>query len=184
MKIPYTHSTPDPEVAKVLKIGKKYGIDEAMIIYTSKVDVMDWVVLRCKYGCEKYGKSHSCPPNSVSPSDMRKIMREYKRAILVAAKTKNPEDQKKFRKALIEMEKALFLANHYKAFALVPGCCDNCDACTAKEGKECSHPKENRPCIEGTGIDIFALVKKYKKNIQTIADKNKAFESYGLILLD
>ncbi len=184
MKIPYTHSTPDPEVAIVLKAGKKYGIDEAMIIYTSKVDVRDWVLLRCKYGCENYGKSHSCPPNSISPDETRRIMREYKRAILVAAKTKDIEKQNNFRKALIEMEKALFLKNFYKAFALVAGCCDNCESCAAQGGKECRNPQTKRPCIEGTGIDVFALVGKYKKNIQTIKDKKKSFESYGLILLD
>lgn len=184
MKIPYTGSSPDPEVGIVLGVGKKYGIDEAMIIYTSKVEVKDWVLLKCKYGCENYGKSHSCPPNSIPPDETRKIMREYKRAILVVAKTKELKEQKKFRKALLEMEKALFLKNHYKAFALVPGCCDNCDVCAVQEGKQCRNPITKRPCIEGTGIDVFALAKKHKKNIQTIKDMKKAFESYGLILLD
>ena len=184
MKIPYSHSTPDPEVAIALKVGKKYNIDEAMIIYTSKVEVRDWVILRCKYGCEKYGQSHSCPPNSIPTETMRKVLKEYKRAILVAAKTKNLEDQGRMRDALIEMEKALFLKNYYKAFALVPGCCDKCEACAALEGKECTHSKDKRPCIEGTGIDVFNLVSKYKKSIRPISDKNKSFESYGLILLD
>jgi len=184
MRIPYTHSTPDPEVAEVLKVGEKYGIDEAMIIYTSKVDVMDWVVLRCKYGCENYGKSHSCPPNSITPSEMRKILKEYKRAVLVAAKTKDTDEQKKFRKALVEMEKALFLKNHYKAFALVPGCCEKCESCASNEKKQCRNPKEKRPCIEGTGIDVFALVSKYKKSLKPITEKDKPFESYGVILLD
>lgn len=184
MKIPYTGSSPDPEVAIALKVGKKYKIDEAMVVYTSKVEVKDWVVLRCKYGCEKYGKSYSCPPHSVSPDTMRKILKEYKRAILVAGKTKDIEAQKKFKQALIEMEKALFLKNHYKAFALVPCCCDNCEECAVHKGKGCRNPNETRPCIEGTGIDVFALVSKYKKNIHTLSDKNKSFESYGLILLD
>ena len=184
MKIPYTHSTPDPEVALVLEVGKKYGIDEAMIIYTSKVEVRDWVVLRCRYGCEKYGKSYSCPPNSISPDEMRKIMKEYKRAILVAAKTKDIGEQQKFRKSLIEMENALFLKNYYKAFALVPGCCDKCDVCGSEKGRACKDPKHRRPCIEGTGIDVFSLVRKHKKNIQTIEDRQKSFESYGLILLE
>lgn len=183
MKIPYTHSSPDPEIEIVLRVGKKYGIDEAMITYTSKVEVKDWVLLKCKYGCGKYGKSYSCPPNSIPTDEMRKILREYKRAVFIAAKTKNLEGQKKFRKALLEMEKALFLKNYYKAFALVPCACDKCEVCGTIEGRPCVS-KDNRPCIEGTGIDVFALAKKHKKNIQTIADMKKAFESYGIILLD
>jgi len=184
MKIPYTHNTADPEVAIVLKVGEKYKIDEAMIIYTSKIEVRDWVTLRCKYGCEKYGQSHSCPPNSVPTEKMRTVLKEYKRAILIASKTKNLEDQGRMRDALIEMEKALFLKNYYKAFALVPGSCEKSEDCSAKNGKECTHSKDKRPCIEGTGIDVFNLVTKYKKSIQPIADKNKSFESYGIILLD
>lgn len=184
MKIPYAHSTPDSEVAIVLKVGKKYNVDEAMIIYTSKIEVKDWVTLRCKYGCEKYGQSHSCPPNSIPTGTMRNVLKEYKRAILVAAKTKDIEDQGRLREALIEMEKALFLKNYYKAFALVPGCCNKCEACAALDGKECTHANGKRPCIEGTGIDVFNLVAKYKKNIHPITDKSKSFESYGIILLD
>jgi predicted metal-binding protein len=111
-------------------------------------------------------------------------MREYKKAVLVAAKTKTKEDEANFRKALLEMEKALFLKNYYKAFALVPGCCTNCDSCGANKGAKCKNPEHKRPCIEGTGIDVFALVRKYKKNIQTLDDKKKSFESYGLILLE
>lgn len=182
MKIPYTHQD-DPEISIVLDVGKKYGIDEAMITYTSKVDVKDWVLMKCKYGCGNYGKSYSCPPNSINPEDMRKIMREYKRAIFIVMKTEKQDDQKKFRKALIEMEKALFLKNYYKSFALVPCPCKDCSECNAISGKPCKN-KDNRPCIEGVGIDVFSLAKKHKKNIQTISDMNKTFESYGLILLD
>lgn len=184
MKIPYTGSSPDPEVAIALKIGKKYGIDEAMVIHTSKVEAKEWVILRCKYGCENYSKSYSCPPHSVSPETMRKVLREYKRAILVAGKTKDLEAQQKFRQALIEMEKALFLKNYYKAFALVPCCCNKCNECAVHSGKGCRNPKETRPCIEGTGIDVFALVSKYKKSLKPITEKDKPFESYGVILLD
>jgi len=184
VKIPYTDRSTDPEINTILGVGKKYDIDEAMIIYTSKIEVKDWVLLKCKYGCEKYGASYCCPPNSIKPDEMRKILREYKRAILVVSKTKNIEEQAKLRNALIEMEKALFLENHYKAFALVPGCCDKCDKCSAGNSEGCKNPQHKRPCIEGTGIDVFALVRKHKKNIQTINDRKKSFESYGLILLD
>lgn len=182
MKIPYTHHE-DPEIAIVLDVGKKYGIDEAILTYTSKVEVKNWVLMKCKYGCGNYGKSHSCPPNSIPPEEMRHIMREYKRAIFVVAKTKDLTEQQKFRKALVEMERALFLKNYYKAFALVPCACDNCDSCKAPEGKACVC-KDNRPCMEGTGIDVFSLAKKHKKNIQTVKQMKDSFESYGLILLD
>jgi len=184
MKIPYTHNTPDPEVAIVLEVGKKYGIDEAMLIYTSRVEAKDWVILKCKYGCSSYNKSYCCPPNSISPEAMRSILKEYKRAVLIVGKAKNREEQAKLRKALMEMEKGLIKNNFYKAFALVPGCCTNCETCSAVKEEKCRKPSEKRPCIEGTGIDVLSLIRKHKKTVQTFEDMKKAGESYGLILLD
>ncbi len=184
MKIPYTTTTPDPETAIVLEVGKQYGIDEALLIYTSKVDIREWAALRCKYGCKSYGKSHSCPPHSIPIETTRNLLKEYKRAVLVAGQAKTPEDEAKFRKAMIEMENALYLKNYYRAFALVPGCCTNCEVCTAEKGGKCKSPESRRPCIDGTGIDVFALIRKHKKSIQTVDEKIKSGECCGLILLD
>lgn len=174
----------DKAISLVLEAGKKYGVDEALIIYTSKVEVKNWAAAKCRYGCAKYQRSYSCPPNSIAPEKMQEMMREYKRAVLVIGKEEGVEKQKDFRKALIEMEKELFLNEFYKAFALVPGPCDSCGTCKVVSREACCMPSQNRPCIEGTGIDVFALVKRFKKNAKVNKDPSEPFRSYGLILLD
>ena len=174
----------DQAITTVLDIGKKYDVDEALIIYTAKVEVKDWVTAKCRYGCGRYHRSYSCPPHSIAPKRMREIMREYKRAVLVIEKPDGEEKQKEFRKALIEMEKELYLKNYYRAFALVPGTCTSCEVCKAVKRDTCINPSENRPCIEGTGIDVYALVKRFKKNAKINKKPSEPFKSYGLILLD
>ncbi len=174
----------DKAITTVLSVGKKYGIDEAIIIYTSKVEVKKWVVGKCRYGCERYHRSYSCPPHSISPNRMKEMMMEYKRAILVVEKPDGDEKMRDFRKALIAMEKELYTNDYYKAFALVPGTCTTCETCNAVTRKTCVNPSENRPCIEGTGIDVFALVKRFKKNAKVNKKASEPFRAYGLILLD
>ena len=51
------------ELDIVMSTGKKFGIDEALVIYTSKVDIRDWVNIQCRFGCPHYNKNWSCPRN-------------------------------------------------------------------------------------------------------------------------
>ncbi len=170
------------ETEIILSVGKKYGIDEALIIYTSKIDVNEWVEAKCRFGCEKFGINYCCPPHTFTPEQTRKILKEYRRAALIFGKEGSLEDQKKFREALIEMEKELFKNNYYKAFALVPGPCNVCSRCHVLDGMQCIHPAQKRPAIEGMGIDVFATVKRFKRNFEM--NKEKMHIPVGIILLE
>ena len=170
------------EIEIVLEVGKKYGIDEALSIYTSKIDVYDWVEAKCRFGCEKYGTNYCCPPHTFNPEQTRKLLREYRRAILVFGKNGSIEEQKKFREALIQMEKELLKNNFYKAFALVPGPCHICSRCHALDNIGCINPGQKRPAVEGMGIDIVATVRRFKRNFEI--SKDKTFEPIGIILLE
>ena len=167
-----------------LVAGKKHGINEAMVIYTAKIDVRDYVALKCKFGCSRYGKSHNCPPNTHTPEEARKIMAEYKKALLVGGEVKGGfAGQKKISEGIIAIERALFLEGYYKAFALAPGSCVECKDCTYEKGANCIYPELCRPSMESIGIDVFSTLKKFKKNLHVIKDRT-SFMSYGLILLE
>ena len=164
--------------------GKKYGINEAMVIYTSKIDVKDYVFLKCKYGCTKYGKSHNCPPNTPSPEESRKILSEFKKAILVGGEVKGGfQGQVKMTEGILAVERALFLNGYYKAFGLTPGSCMMCDNCSVVNQEPCKYPEKCRPSMESMSIDVFSTLKKFKKNLDVIKDRTK-FICYGLILLE
>jgi predicted metal-binding protein len=170
------------EVEIALSVGKKFGIDEILSIYTSKIDVFDWVEAKCKFGCDRFGSNYCCPPHTFSPEQTRRLMKEYRKAILIFGKEGAPEEQKKFKEALVEMEKELAKANYHKAFALVPGPCDACSRCHVLDGMQCIHPEKKRPAMEGMGIDIVSTVRRFKKNFSI--PKEKSFAQVGIILLE
>lgn len=162
----------------VLAVGKQFGIDEALVIYTSKIDIKDSILLSCQFGCPFYGKVWSCPPNSVDIDITRKLMMEYKKALLIIGEN-GKMDLAKFRKAMLEMETTLRLNNFYKAIALSMGPCDLCETCTLP--KACKYPTKKRPSSEGVGIDIISTVRKFKKNMAFL---DRKFYSIGIILLE
>ncbi len=63
------------------------GAEAAKIIPAGKIVVEDRVVLKCRLGCEKYGKTLACPPYAPSPSEFRKIVSEYHHALFMKFKS-------------------------------------------------------------------------------------------------
>ena len=68
------------------------GAVDAKIIPTSKIVVEDRVVLKCRVGCNNYGKSLACPPYVPTAEEFRKIAAEYKHAIFMKFNTKVEAD--------------------------------------------------------------------------------------------
>ena len=69
------------------KLALEKGAAEAKIIPTSKVVVEDRVVLKCKIGCNHYGKTLACPPYTPSAKEFRKIVNEYSYAMFMKFKS-------------------------------------------------------------------------------------------------
>jgi len=67
----------------LLEEAKKLGALEAKIISPSKVVVEDRVLLKCRTGCDSYGKKFICPPYTPTPDEFRKILREYRKVLIV-----------------------------------------------------------------------------------------------------
>src|SRR3972149_489554 len=73
----------------LVKLALDSGAADAKIIPTSKVVVEDRVVLKCKVGCNHYGKTLACPPYTPSAGEFRKIVSEYSYAMFMKFTT-NP----------------------------------------------------------------------------------------------
>jgi len=164
------------ELTIVLTTARRHNVDEATIIYTAKIDVKDGVFLKSKLECGCHGNG-TCPAHAFLPQQTRDLLREYKRAILIIG---NPDqDMKAFRIALLDIEHSLLINNFHKALVLTPGSYDMSEEKKSlKQADKCQ-----RLPLEGCGIDIFATVKKFKKNMDnyTHFKKNPAA---GIILLD
>jgi predicted metal-binding protein len=59
------------------------GAVAAKIIPVEKIVIEDRIVLKCKLGCEKYGKTLACPPYAPTPGEFRKIVSEYRYALFM-----------------------------------------------------------------------------------------------------
>ncbi|MCL5877565.1 MAG: DUF2284 domain-containing protein [Candidatus Bathyarchaeota archaeon] len=67
----------------LVKLALEKGAADAKIIQTSKVVVEDRVVLKCKVGCNHYGKTLACPPYTPTAEQFRKIVSEYSYAMFL-----------------------------------------------------------------------------------------------------
>ena len=70
------------------KLALQKGAADAKIIPANKIVVEDRVVLKCKVGCNHYGKTLACPPYTPSAEEFRKIVSEYKYAMFMKFKSK------------------------------------------------------------------------------------------------
>ncbi len=59
------------------QLALELGASEAKILPASKIVVEDRVVLKCKVGCNNYGKTLCCPPYTPTAEEFRKIVEEY-----------------------------------------------------------------------------------------------------------
>ncbi len=74
------------------KHALELGAIDAKVIPVEKIVVEDRVVLKCRLGCEKYGKTLACPPYAPTPSEFRKIVSEYHYALFMKFKSQAEGD--------------------------------------------------------------------------------------------
>ncbi len=74
------------------KLALELGASEAKVIPAKKVVVENRVVLKCKVGCNNYGKTLACPPYTPSAEEFRKIVSEYSYALFMKFTSKAEAD--------------------------------------------------------------------------------------------
>jgi predicted metal-binding protein len=82
----------------LVKLALDNGAADAKVIPADKVIVEDRVVLKCKIGCNHYGKTLACPPYTPSAEEFRKIVNEYSYAMFMKFKSKAQADPEVLKK--------------------------------------------------------------------------------------
>lgn len=77
----------DEKYQFLVKLALEKGAADAKVISTKKVVVEDRVVLKCKVGCNNYGKTLACPPYTPSAEEFRRIVGEYSYAVFMKFKS-------------------------------------------------------------------------------------------------
>ena len=161
--------------AQLLKMARQFGALGAKVISPSTVETGTWVRWKCQFGCDGYASSLMCPPHSPAPVETRRMLGEYRQAVLFEA----PPGQSK--QIAVQLERALFLEGCYKAFGLGAGPCNLCESCAFDEG--CRHAEQARPSMEACGIDVFATARKHGFTINVVRHYKEPQHYFGLVLV-
>jgi predicted metal-binding protein len=168
-------SAPD-RLKSFLKRIVELGADEAKVVKTESVETAAWVRLKCQYGCDGYGSSLCCPPNTPSHWETQKIIDGYELGLLAHFGMNGSAT-----KAMVILEREAFLQGYYKAFAFGAGPCTLCKSCHV-EG--CKHPDRARPSMEACGIDVFATARRNDYPIHVVGEQHSEQNYYGLLLVE
>ena len=159
--------------------AKRLGAADAKVVAAASVVTGTWVRLKCQFGCGGYGQRLTCPPYSPTPEQTQAMLAEYRAAVLVHQP--GGGKWKSIKRIVAALEREIFLAGFYKAFAFGSGPCDLCETCSLES---CEHPREARPAMEASGIDVFATARGNGFPIEVVRDRGCAQNYYGLVLIE
>jgi predicted metal-binding protein len=165
----------DDDLKSFLKRAVEVGALNAKLISPKDIVTSNWVRWKCQFGCGGYNSSLACPPYTPKPDETRKMLDEYKNAILFEASRGNTK------KIAKELENEIFLSGYYKALGLGAGPCRLCRECSFNEG--CRHPGEALPSMEACGIDVYETVRRQGLKIEVVTDYNEAGRFFGVVLI-
>jgi predicted metal-binding protein len=163
---------------RLLKLTNNLESVDAKIIDINTVETGMWTLLKCKYGCNNFGKSLGCPPHTPTADEMKKVLDCYNSGILIQTK----DDMKTINEIVVELEYFALDLEFFKAFGLGAGRCRLCEKCNLGE---CINPKVHRPSMEACGIDVqsTAINNGYNEMI-ALENGKKVYYCYGLLLID
>lgn len=179
-------------IGRLLEKGQEHGISSVQPFSIDQLLVANWVNLKCRYGCKKFGTSWCCPPATPPPEEARQILSEYSSALLLSGRQqcagfyrdneRKRIDTVRYWKSIVSIERMLFLEGYYKAFALVSGVCSLCRQCAYPNA--CRFPQEKRPMIESFSIDVIGTLRNLGATSEPARKVSDEFDFHGIILLE
>jgi predicted metal-binding protein len=161
---------------RIEQMAVAHGALAAKMISPVAVRTGQWVRWKCQFGCDGFGSSLVCPPHTPTPEQTRKMLDEYRRAVLF----ESPLRQAK--KIAAALERELFLAGYYKALGLGAGPCRLCPTCDFEKG--CRHAELARPAMEAVGIDVYATARGAGFVINVVRGRSDPQHYFGLVLIE
>ena len=166
--------TPENVSARALELGA----DDALIFRMDQIVFDSRTLLKCMYGCEDWGKGHTCPsaPGSLKPWEYERILKGYEWGCIVHSTSKKISQDISF-----TLEREAFLAGHYFAFSMSD--CAICQECAGFKGKPCVAPGRARPAFHSVGIDVFATVKQFDLPLSTLKSEDEVQNWYSAVFV-
>lgn len=165
--------------AKYIETALKLGADHALEFKTEDIEFDPRTLLKCMFGCKDWGKGHTCPSRTGSPTpwEYEKIFRKYSSGIVIHSTNKKISQEASF-----EVEREAFLDGFYFAFSLCD--CSLCSECTGFKGRDCANPSKARPAFHSVGIDVFKTVRKFGLPLTTLKDASEEQNWYSAVFIE
>lgn len=153
------------------------GASEAKLVDAGKIVFDPRSYLKCRFGCNRWGRYWTCPPNlSISPQSFMKAFERYKTAIIIQT-----TDPKVGQAVTVAVEKEAMLAFGCSyAFAMV--LCVECEECACPD--PCRYPHLARPSMDAYGIDIGKTVAPLGFKVQLDPAGKLLPAWYSMVLID
>ncbi len=155
------------------------GATDAKIIKSTEVIIDERVYAKCIYPkCRFYGTNANCPPYSIKPEELRKIVKKYKYGIIFTSEAPSnlfvgpwevfgqKEEVVTHRKKMYEitskLESMAFYDGYYFALGFGAGSCktvfcQNVECQVLQPGKGCRFPLKVRSSMEAVGMDVYGM---------------------------
>lgn len=180
----------EKDLEKYKEKAVELGASNAEIITADMVAMDERVRAKCMYPkCSSYGLSVHCPPYTPDVTHMRKIINQYKYAILIRVGApiedvagpiaKEMETWKKYgikrNKIIGKLEAKAFSDAYHFALGFGGGSCKtyfcpDVDCSVLKPGQACRAPLKARPAMEAVGMDVFTMAAKVGWDIYPIGE--------------
>jgi predicted metal-binding protein len=199
-----------PDLNKYKEEAIKLGASDARVKKSYEVIIDERAYLKCVYPkFYYYGTNANCPPYSIKPDLMKKIIKSYKYGIIftlevpseafvgsydvLIKKGKMTASRKKMYEINSKLETMAFYDGYYFALGFAGGpCksffCNNLECQALTSGKPCRFPLKSRASMEGVGIDVFGMAARMGWDIypcgQSLSPEDVPFgRRMGLVLI-
>ena len=155
----------------------EFGATEAKLIDTKEIVFDSRSYLKCRFGCDRWGKYWTCPPYlDLSPEMFQDAFSQYNKALIIKT-----ADMRTGQDVTIKVEKeAMFSHQFMHAFGMA--LCVWCKECSHPE--PCRFPLMARPSMDAYGIDIGKTVEPLGLKVE-FDEKGEFLPCwYSMVLLD
>jgi predicted metal-binding protein len=133
--------------------------------------------LKCRYGCEEWGRKWTCPsaPGIIPLDEFKAMLDQYHAIMLIHAPTFVLNQEISF-----AIERQAYYDGHYFAFSLAG--CALCEPCMYPE--PCPYQYKARPSMQAMGIDVFATAHAQGLPLDTLVGPGDEENWYSLVLIE
>lgn len=153
------------------------GATEAKQIPASSIVFDSRSYLKCRFGCNRWGKYWTCPPHlDILPEKFMDAFARYHRAVIIKS-----SDPKIGQEVTVAIEKEAML-NMGCTFAFAMVLCVQCEECAYPD--PCRYPHLARPSMDAYGIDIGKTLEPLGFKVALDAEGKLLPAWYSMVLID